>query len=955
MEQDQATADLPADEAIGEEFPLGDEEIPDFVMEYLQSEEGQTGENIPDHILEYIQSRAAALERSRQQQQFVSDEIYYTQDEVRILDDACRRLEEQGEKYDLPKLSVHVQEGEQPAQDEFDHFFQRTANLDIPEPVAAVNSAQMPVEAKKKSSLKKTSVQEKAADVDIAAAASPEETSSADKRFKINTKFDLRSISMPPLPAMPNVNLKMPKFVQDTVDKIGDRFKSSAAAEGQDEGADAESQGAKPKRRNVSSSPLRQKIQNELEQQKEAWNNRRVVEKKFSLSDFKIRGRNRVKEVQDEEIKAKAAKRSDSISPIRKKIREELDAWNTAQVVETKFNLSDFKIRGRKRDKEAKSAEVRRTESISPMRQKIRQEIQAWNTAQVVETKFNLSDFKIRGRKRDKEAKSAEVRRTESISPMRQKIREEIEGWNKRGVVESKFSLKDFKIRGKKSDKDGQVKGFVALLPGVFPSRSKSREPENQYEEVHPPPTLEVPPTPVLMVTAPDGAREVDSVECRADEQQVSGADSGNGNSNEQETMDDVDNLPESEVMDHSPQDVESVQVENESAATEPVYNNITVEPTLVREVAVDQEMSQVEPQVTEPEPEVEQKTLPESVLELSPSPSEPVEEPMAVVVESKVEEAEKIVVEADSEPILELSPLPLPQLPPEPVSDVHIFIQQPSVEIVDREVADVVMEEPVAEAESADPPVATEETAEVQEAEEAEAAAKPATFADRSRMALQATKSKIQTTLSKDNLQATRKKLQTTRSRLQTSLSTKTQATRQKLQNLQSTKNLQAAGQKIQSTLSKQNLQATGQRIQTKLSGTLSKRRKAKKGGSPPAGADDEQALFRADGPFGENDDYETSTPKDMLIPKRIHKKKSQEFKGETTPKLSYPTAKRRTKRPIKVSPHLANNRLVYDENLQDVEEVDDELELKCESQDVTPSISRSAGALPEGNIRLT
>ena len=341
MEQDQATADLPADEAIGEEFPLGDEEIPDFVMEYRQSEEGQTGENIPDHILEYIQSRAAALERSRQQQQFVSDEIYYTQDEVRILDDACRRLEEQGEKYDLPKLSVHVQEGEQPAQDEFDHFFQRTANLDIPEPVAAVNSAQMPVEAKKKSSLKKTSVQEKAADVDVAAAASPEETSSADKRFKINTKFDLRSISMPPLPAMPNVNLKMPKFVQDTVDKIGDRFKSSAAAEGQDEGADAESQGAKPKRRNVSSSPLRQKIQNELEQQKEAWNNRRVVEKKFSLSDFKIRGRNRVKEVQDEEIKAKAAKRSDSISPIRKKIREELDAWNTAQVVETKFNLSD--------------------------------------------------------------------------------------------------------------------------------------------------------------------------------------------------------------------------------------------------------------------------------------------------------------------------------------------------------------------------------------------------------------------------------------------------------------------------------------------------------------------------------------------------------------------------------------------------------------------------------------
>ena len=53
---------------------------------------------------------------------------------------------------------------------------------------------------------------------------------------------------------------------------------------------------------------------------------------------------------------------------------------------------------------------------------------------------------------------------------------------------------------------DGRVcgsAGFVALLPGVFP-QSRGLEAENQYEEVRPPPTMEVPPTPVLMVTAPD-------------------------------------------------------------------------------------------------------------------------------------------------------------------------------------------------------------------------------------------------------------------------------------------------------------------------------------------------------------------------------------------------------------------------------------------------------------------
>ena len=51
-----------------EDFPLADEDIPDFVMEYLQSDQGHLDQDIPDHILEYIQTRAAALEKNRNQQ-----------------------------------------------------------------------------------------------------------------------------------------------------------------------------------------------------------------------------------------------------------------------------------------------------------------------------------------------------------------------------------------------------------------------------------------------------------------------------------------------------------------------------------------------------------------------------------------------------------------------------------------------------------------------------------------------------------------------------------------------------------------------------------------------------------------------------------------------------------------------------------------------------------------------
>lgn len=49
-----------------DDFLLGDEDIPDFVMAYLQSDKGNLDEDIPSNILEYIQSRAAILEKHQQ-------------------------------------------------------------------------------------------------------------------------------------------------------------------------------------------------------------------------------------------------------------------------------------------------------------------------------------------------------------------------------------------------------------------------------------------------------------------------------------------------------------------------------------------------------------------------------------------------------------------------------------------------------------------------------------------------------------------------------------------------------------------------------------------------------------------------------------------------------------------------------------------------------------------------
>ncbi len=129
---DQAVGGRVEDEEE-EEFPLADEEIPDFVMAYLQSDKaGNLDEDIPDHILEYIQSRAAVLSSSKGRvDPDPDDDLYYTEDELRILDEARRRLEEQGELH--PKMGV----AEQDHQDSFDQYFNQTAPAAIQQVIPA--------------------------------------------------------------------------------------------------------------------------------------------------------------------------------------------------------------------------------------------------------------------------------------------------------------------------------------------------------------------------------------------------------------------------------------------------------------------------------------------------------------------------------------------------------------------------------------------------------------------------------------------------------------------------------------------------------------------------------------------------------------------------------------------------------------------------------------------------
>lgn len=228
MDQAAAIDSLKSDEL--DDFPFPNEDIPDFVMAYLQSDKGNLDENIPDHILEYIQSRAAILERNQHcAQQYMDDEIVYTQDELRIINQARRRLEEKGElDADLSPRDMHEDV------DAFDGFFQRAA---------ADNQGsvtQFPHQVKQEEK------QEKSLDL-------------PDKERKKSGRFNFKNINVP---NKAQLNIRLPKFGSD---KKKSKHNTDKVVE--DESHDSHS---KPKqRRTQSSSPMRQKIDEQLK----SWNN----------------------------------------------------------------------------------------------------------------------------------------------------------------------------------------------------------------------------------------------------------------------------------------------------------------------------------------------------------------------------------------------------------------------------------------------------------------------------------------------------------------------------------------------------------------------------------------------------------------------------------------------------------------------------------------------------------
>lgn len=220
-----------------EDFPLPDEDIPDFVMAYLQSDKGNLDEDIPDHILEYIQSRAAILERNQLQPK-ATDDIFYTQDELRIIDEARKRLEEQGELDVDPSATIDDD------MNAFDHFFQRTTGA---------QDALAPS-------------QERSNETDYQEARAPNSAvpESENKKTKKGGKFNFSNIGMP---NKPHLNIKLPKFgpgrkkVKGTNDvDLEDQEPEATSAE--------PNKKCKP-RRPHSSSPMRQKINQQLE----SWNN----------------------------------------------------------------------------------------------------------------------------------------------------------------------------------------------------------------------------------------------------------------------------------------------------------------------------------------------------------------------------------------------------------------------------------------------------------------------------------------------------------------------------------------------------------------------------------------------------------------------------------------------------------------------------------------------------------
>ena len=469
MERATAVDEAAADDAIF------DEEIPDFVMEYLQSEEAHSDDNIPEHILEYFKNRAAALYgpgRSRPESPHAVDDTQLTEDEVRILDDARRKVDERMDELNRLRSSsseethspspvrrpgvspdIDLNGQGQPIED--------FAIGQIGELTSKPEESTGSVDREGQDQRTGNSATEKEEEPSPAAQEPFDvrtESASSHRKLKKSEKFSLRSISMPDLPDPPT----QPDVVYHKTSKSASsrRFRSRSKGskpeeEDMDVGEELDTKRSRSSRAGSSSS-MRLKIKEEWEQRMEKWNTSRVVEKKFSLNDLRSRSRSRSRDQASTEKDASSEdvsrKSSESLGPIRRRIQKELDAWNTRVVVESKFHSSDFRLhRGRSREK---GGEVKRTESLSPIRRRIQQELEAWNTREVVERRFSLN----RGRSREK---SVEVKRAQSLNPIQRKIQQEWETWNTRGVVERRVSFN----RARSQDKSVEVKRAESLSP----------------------------------------------------------------------------------------------------------------------------------------------------------------------------------------------------------------------------------------------------------------------------------------------------------------------------------------------------------------------------------------------------------------------------------------------------------------------------------------------------------
>ena len=240
---DQAIAADPNYESSDiDDFLLGDEDIPDFVMAYLQSDKGNLDEDIPSNILEYIQSRAAILEKHQQLQHQQTDEIFYTENELRIIDEARKRLEERGE------LNLSHSDFKDEAEiDHFEHYFQRPV-------INQGNLTPIPIchELSTSPSLKGSNIEH------------TDEKECEHDDSKKGARFKFKNLSMP---TKAQLNLKLPK--------IGRSKKPKKETEEQQEDTGC----VDKKKRPHSLSPMRQKINQQLTN----WNN--------SLKKFKVPGR----------------------------------------------------------------------------------------------------------------------------------------------------------------------------------------------------------------------------------------------------------------------------------------------------------------------------------------------------------------------------------------------------------------------------------------------------------------------------------------------------------------------------------------------------------------------------------------------------------------------------------------------------------------------------------------